>query len=172
MQGYMKRNTKSSDPYYTSNQVLLYCLGPLYTCFTGIWALRQFGETRPKYLKSCLETHTKQSKFSILYFTLSNVLLKCQGNLRVELYLFQSISGISTILGKLGPSALIFLKLSNFIILRYGVLSFQSRMGSINSFGQAFQELLLNNYLKSNLENSEIRDFVPTFWNFISGKSS
>ena len=45
-------------------------------------------------------------------------------------------------------------------------------MGSINSFGQAVQEILLNNYLKSNFENSEIRDFVPTFRNFIKGKSS
>ena len=45
-------------------------------------------------------------------------------------------------------------------------------MGSINSFGQAVQEILLNNYLKSNFENSEIRDFVPTFCNFIRGKSS
>ena len=45
-------------------------------------------------------------------------------------------------------------------------------MGSINSFGQAVQEILLNNYLKSNFENSKIRDFVPTLWNFICGKSS
>ena len=37
-------------------------------------------------------------------------------------------------------------------------------MGSINSFSQAVQEILLNNYLKSNFENSEIGDFVPTFW--------
>ena len=37
-------------------------------------------------------------------------------------------------------------------------------MGSINSFGQAVQEILLNNYLKGNFENPEIRDFVPTFW--------
>ena len=44
-------------------------------------------------------------------------------------------------------------------------------MGSINSFGQAVQETLLNNYLKSNFEYSEIRYFVPTFWNFIRGKS-
>ena len=62
-----------------------------------------------------------------------------------------------------------FSKLSNFVILTYGVLNFLSRMGSINSFGQAVQEILLNNYLKSNFENSEIRDFVPTFWNFIRG---
>ena len=73
--------------------------------------------------------------------------------------------------GKLGPSALIFQKLSNFIILTYGVLNFLSRMGSINSFGQAVQEILLNNYLKSNFENSEIRDFVPTFWNFMRKSS-
>ena len=44
-------------------------------------------------------------------------------------------------------------------------------MGSINSFGQAVQEILLNNYLKSNFEYSEIRYFVPTFRNFIRGKS-
>ena len=75
-------------------------------------------------------------------------------------------------IGKLGLSVLIFLKLSNFIILTYGVLNFLSRMGSINSFGQAVQEILLNNYLKSNFENSEIGDFILTFWNFIRGKSS
>ena len=34
-------------------------------------------------------------------------------------------------------------------------------MGSINSFGQVVQEILVNNYLKSNFENSEIRYFVP-----------
>ena len=45
------------------------------------------------------------------------------------------------------------------------------RMGSINSFSQAVQETLLYNYLKSNFENSEMRDFVLTFWNFIRGKS-
>ena len=36
-------------------------------------------------------------------------------------------------------------------------------MDSINILCQAVQEILLNNYLKSNFENSEIRDFVPTF---------
>ena len=36
-------------------------------------------------------------------------------------------------------------------------------MGSINSFGQVIQEILLNNYVKNNFENSKIRDFVPTF---------
>ena len=72
----------------------------------------------------------------------------------------------------LGPSSLVFLKLSNVIILTYGALNVPSRMGFINSFGQVVQEILLNNYLKSNFENSEIRDFVPTFWTFIREKSS
>ena len=82
------------------------------------------------------------------------------------------VFGVLRELWETGPSALIFLILSNFIILNYGVLNFLSRMGSINSSGHAVQEILLNNYLKSNFENSEIRDFVPTFWNFIRRKSS
>ena len=71
-----------------------------------------------------------------------------------------------------GPSALIFLKLSIFIILTYGVLDFISRKGSFNSFGQVVPEILLNNYLESNLENPEIRFFVLTFWFFMRRKSS
>ena len=45
----------------------------------------------------------------------------------------------------------------NFIILTYGALNLLSRMGSVSSFSQAVQETLLNNYLKTNFENSEIR---------------
>ena len=45
-------------------------------------------------------------------------------------------------------------------------------MGSINTFGQKAQEILLNNYLESNFEISEIRDFVPIFWHFRRGKTS
>ena len=45
-------------------------------------------------------------------------------------------------------------------------------MGSMNYFGQVVQELLQNNNLKNNFKNSKIRDFVPTFWNFIVGKFS
>ena len=45
-------------------------------------------------------------------------------------------------------------------------------MGSMNYFGQVVQEILQNNYLKTNFENSKIRDFVPTFWNFIGAKFS
>ena len=71
-----------------------------------------------------------------------------------------------------GPSALIFLKLSIFIILTDGVLDFISRKGSFNSFGQVVPGNLLNNFLKSNLEDPEIRVSVPTFWFFMRGKSS
>ena len=49
------------------------------------------------------------------------------------------------------------------------LLIFLSRIGSINSFVQAVQEILLTNYLKNNFENSE-RDFVPAFWNSIKRK--
>ena len=36
-------------------------------------------------------------------------------------------------------------------------------MGSVNYFGEVVQEILQNNYLKTNFENLEITDFVPTF---------
>ena len=74
-------------------------------------------------------------------------------------------------LGKLGPSALVFAKLSNVIILTYGPLNVLSRIGSNNSFGKAFQEILLNNYSKSNFKNPGIWDFVRTFWNSSLKKS-
>ena len=45
-------------------------------------------------------------------------------------------------------------------------------MGSMNYFGQVVQEILQNNYLKTNFENSEIRDFDLTFWNFFFKKCS
>ena len=38
-------------------------------------------------------------------------------------------------------------------------------MGSISAFAQTVLEILLNNYLKINFENSETRDFVSIFWN-------
>ena len=44
------------------------------------------------------------------------------------------------------------------IILICAVLDFLSRMDSINSFAQAVQNILLNTYLKSSFENSEIRN--------------
>ena len=63
-------------------------------------------------------------------------------------------------MGKLGPSTLIFQKLLNSIILTNGALNLLSTMGSISSFGLPVQEILLNNYLKINFENAEIRDSV------------
>ena len=112
-------------------------------------------------------SHKKSAPGNLLCSCYANIYLK--NNSKLPCF---KVFGVLGNLGKLGPSALIFLKLSNFIILRYGVLNFLSRMGSINSFSQAVQEILLNNYLESNFENWEIRDFVSTFWNFIREKSS
>ena len=36
-------------------------------------------------------------------------------------------------------------------------------MGSMNYFGQVIQEILQNNYLKTNFENLKIRDFSQLF---------
>ena len=72
------------------------------------------------------------------------------------------IWGIEAIWEKTDPSALIFLKLSKFVILTYETLNLLSKMGSVISF----------NYLKTSFENSKLRDFVPTFGNFIGGWSS
>ena len=43
-------------------------------------------------------------------------------------------------------------------------------MGPMNYLGQVVQEILQNNYLKTNFENSEIRDFVPHFLKFHRGE--
>ena len=53
----------------------------------------------------------------------------------------------------------------NFSILTFQALIILPRMGFINSFGQAGQEILLNNYLNSNFENAEVRDVARAFWN-------
>ena len=81
-----KRNSKSSTPYFTSNETLCQCLRSLrvelylfhrYSDIGAIW------ETWPKYTKSCLGTHGKQSKvfnstFHIkLAFTLVSMMSKC-----------------------------------------------------------------------------------------------
>ena len=48
--------------------------------------------------------HTKSNpEFSALHFTLNEVLLKCQDNLRVELYLFYGIWDIRVTLGNWAP---------------------------------------------------------------------
>ena len=40
-------------------------------------------------------------------------------------------------------------------------------LGSVNYFDQVGRTILQNRYIKTNFENTEIRDFVSTFWNFI-----
>ena len=68
---------------------------------------------------------------------------------------------------KLGPSALLFVKLSN---LTYGSLNFPSRMGSINSFCQAVQEILLNNYLKTTRKLEILSPLSGIFFRQYKGK--
>ena len=55
-----------------------------------------------------------------------------------------------------GPQCPNFSKLSNFIILTYGVLNFLFGMGSINSFSQAVREVLQNKYLKTILKTQKL----------------
>ena len=45
VQGYMKSNSKSSDPYFISDETC----GSSYTCFTVTQVLGEFGETWPEY---------------------------------------------------------------------------------------------------------------------------
>ena len=142
-----------------------------FTCFTGTQVLGQFGETWPEYPKSCVETQKVIQSFQCYISHWMRSYSSAKPIWELSYTCFRGFGALGE-LWEIGPSALIFLKLSNFIILTYGVLNFLSRMGSINSFGQAVQEILLNNYLKSNFENSKIRDFVPTFCNFIRGKIS
>ena len=66
-------------------------------------------------------------------------------------------------LGKLGPNSPISLEFLIFIISTSAHLNFISIMGSMNYFSQVIREILQNNYLKNNFENSEFRDFVHTF---------
>ena len=68
---------------------------------------------------------------------------------------------------KLGPSALLFVKLSN---LTYGALNFPSRMGSINSFCKAVQEILLNNYLKTTRKLEILSPLFGIFFRQYKGK--
>ena len=139
--------------------------------FTGIWALRQFGETGPKYPKSCVETQKVIQSFQhcVSHWMRSYSSVKAIWG---STYTCFRVYGISGDFWGTGPQCPDIPKLINFIILTYWVSNFLFRMGSINCFGQVVQEILLNNYLKSNFENLEIRDFVPTFWNFIMEKSS
>ena len=42
-------------------------------------------------------------------------------------------------------------------------------MGSMSYFDQVVQEILQNKYFKTNSENSEIRNFFYSFWNWWGG---
>ena len=57
---------------------------------------------------------------------------------------------------KLGPSPLISLEFSMFIFSTSVYFNFLSKMGSMNYFGLGVQEILQNNYLKTNFEDPEI----------------
>ena len=49
------------------------------------------------------------------------------------------------------------------IILTSEASNLLSVIGSMNYFGPVVQEILQSKYLKTILENSEIKDFEPTF---------
>ena len=66
--------------------------GLSYTYFPGTWVLGQFGETGPEHPKTCTKT-------SAPHLTSNDVLLLCQGHLRVQLYLSYGYSSIRTIWG-------------------------------------------------------------------------
>ena len=120
-----------------------------------------------------IQRHTKSNpEFSASHFTLNEVFRKCQCNLRVVLYLFWGIWEYLGHFGKSGVQCLNFSKTVEFYYLYFWSFKFSTQHGPINSAGQVVQQILLNNYLKNNFENSEIRDFISTFWNFVRGKSS
>ena len=58
------------------------------------------------------------------------------------------------------------------IILTSEASNLLSVIGSMNYFGPVVQKILQSKYLKTILENSEITDFQPTFWNFVTGNFS
>ena len=82
----------------------------------------KLGPNTPNHVQK--NTKVIYTEFSASHFTLNEVLLKCQGNLGVELYLVLGDLDYYGNLGKLDPSALIFLKFSDFIILTYRALNF------------------------------------------------
>ena len=159
----MKSNPQFSAPHLTSNQLLLQCLGPLsiglylFYMYLGIRAI--WGKLDPNN-PNHVQRHIKSNpELSASHSTWNEVLLKCQGNLRIELYLFQCICGTRAIWKNFALVLYFCKKLSN---LTCRALNFASRMGFSNSFSQAVQEIK-----KINFENSEFRDFVPTLCNFI-----
>ena len=142
-----------------------------YTWFTGIWTLRAIWGNRPQIPQiMCRDTQKVIQSFQLY---VSHWMRSYSGAKAIwgSSYTCFRVFGVLGVLWETGPQCPNSQKLTYFIILTYGVSNFLSRMGSIKSFGQAVQEILLINYLKSNFENSEIRDFVLAFWNFIREKS-
>ena len=137
----MKSNPKSSSPCVTSNEALLYFQGPLWVKLYLFHRYSGIGAIWGNWAQIP----------QIMYRNTWKVIQSLQLLVSHQLRLCSSVRAI--------------------FWLSWPVLNFLSRMGFINSFGQGVQEILLNNYLKSNFENSEIRDFIPTFWNFIREKS-
>ena len=64
---------------------------------------------------------------------------------------------------ELGPIHLISLEFKILIISTFVARNLLSIMVLIIDFDHPVQEILQNNYLKTNFEISKIRDFVPTF---------
>ena len=63
-----------------------------------------------------------------------------------------------------------YVKMKDFWKNHYSMLS--NSYKNVSTLSVKWFKRLLNNTIKSNFENSEIRDLAPTFWNFIRGKSS
>ena len=91
----IKSHSKYSTPHFTSNEFLLKHKGHLkveFYLFCVFWALRQSGESGPKWdRKSPIigpgETKS-HSKSSITHFTSNEALFKHKGHLRSAFYLF------------------------------------------------------------------------------------
>ena len=91
VQGHLKSNPKSSSPNFTSNETLSF------TCFPatrvlggggGIWRGNWVGPNAPNHAQG----HAKSNPMnSAPYLRSNDVLLLCQGHLRVQLYLSSSI---------------------------------------------------------------------------------
>ena len=101
------RKVIQSPQLHVSHQIRLHsCVKTLrkliYVCFTGAWALGQFGETEPKQLKACEAKHWKQSNaFRSTFQIKIGFILESSKAFRElsYIYLFHSCFGIRTIWG-------------------------------------------------------------------------
>ena len=98
----MKSNAKSSDPYFTSNEALLYCEGPLWVEFylfhnySGIYLgnLGKLDPNTPNHVQGPTKSNTKSSAPQL---TSNKVLLLCQGDLGVvirALWVFEHLGNL------------------------------------------------------------------------------